>query len=189
MFNDPALELLTGEETTQLTKLIYKMGRHQQKTGLLPRSVFFAITETMPIAGVDLAVIRPGPVPELLLAVRPAEDPFFAGLWHIPGTRVLMGDDALSAIVKRVMQRDFGFVLPREPEFLAARDIMKGPAGPNSSPAGQEIYRSFGYILDSEDQKIPTSKDMDFFPLNRIPVDFIQHQLPTIDHLRVLHGV
>lgn len=141
------------------------------------------------MGGVDLSVIRPGPTPEILLALRPAGDPF-AGLWHIPGTRVLPGDDAFSAMKKRVMQWDLGMVLSRQPEFLLQRDIMKGPQlTRDTSPVGQEFYRAYQYVLDENDPEIQTNETMKFFSLHAIPANFLTYQMPTVELLRAIHGV
>jgi ADP-ribose pyrophosphatase YjhB (NUDIX family) len=176
--------MLTEPEGDQLAKLLNKMGLHMTEAGRLPLNVFRALWENTVMPGVDLAVIDS--MLRILLHLRPEGDPF-AGLWHIPGTRVLKGDDALSSLKKRVMERDFGFVLPREPGFLAVRDIMEGPSGPNTSPVGQEIYRSYVYFLQGDDPEIQTSEDMQFFPLDGIPEEFMQHQLPTIELLRATY--
>ena len=179
---------LSDAESRQLVELLRKMGKHVTEVGRVPLNVFNALWEHTVMVGVDLSVVRMGPTPEILLALRPAGDPF-AGLWHIPGTRVLPGDDALSAIKKRVSKQDFGWPeMPREPVFILQRDIMKGPElTEDTSPVGQESYRAYMIVLRDGDPEIQTNETMRFFPLHSIPKNFLKYQLPTIDLLRAMH--
>ena len=180
--------MLTDVESAQLAGLLERMGEHVTEVGRVPLNVFNALWKNTIMGGADLSVIRLGPVPEILLALRPENDPF-AGLWHIPGTRVLLGDDAFSSMEKRVMKRDFGVVLPRKPEFLLQRDIMKGSQlGRDHSPVGQEFYRAYQYVLGDSDPEILTSETMKFFPLNTTPENFLTYQLPTIELLWAMHS-
>ncbi len=152
-------------------------------------NVFFALAEKTIFPGVDLALITEQK--EILLHRRPANDPYFAGLWHLTGAIVMPGQTALSTFEKRVLKPDLGGIkLKGEPMFITARDILMGPPGPNHSPRGQEIYRLYQYVLWKEEKAlVPVGADMQFFPLDAVPSEFIQHQLPSIEKLRELHGV
>ncbi len=83
------------------------------------------------------------------------------------------------------MKRDFGFVLPREPKFLDARDILKGnELGWYTSTFGQEVYRAYYYTLDEDDPQIRETEALKFFPLDAVPEEFLLYQLPTVELLR-----
>lgn len=175
--------MLTENEAAELAALLKKM------EWPVPPNVFYALAGTTVFAGVDLALITEQK--EVLLNRRPDSDPYFAGQWHLTGAVVMPGQTALSTIQNRVLKPDLGgFKLRRDPEFVMARDIMKGPPGPDSSPRGQEVYRLFQYLLTEEEKaRVPVNADMQFYPLNAVPEKFMHHQRPSITKLRRLYGV
>ena len=176
--------MLTEEESGQLAALLAKM------EWPVPREVFFALVAKTISVGVDLALIRTlGPVPQVLLVRRPLDDPLFSGLWHIPGGTVMPGQTGLDTIRLRALKADAGIHLAIEPECVMVRDILMGPPGPHTSPRGQEVYRLYHYVLQESDPAIVEHEERLFYPLNQVPGEFLQHQLPSIAKLREMHGV
>lgn len=157
----------------------------------VPIDVFYALAEKTIFPSVDLAILnKRGAYPEILLTKRPSSDRFFAGLWHVPGAIVIPGDTALSTLQKRVLKPDVGVSFSGEPEFVLARDILMGPAGYNTSPRGQEAYRLFQYVLQDDDPEVPVDGvERMLCPLGQLPDAFVQHQMPSIERLRAIHGV
>lgn len=177
--------MLNQEENRALVALLDKL------TWPVALEVFFALAKKTILPSVDLAITRKrDSVAEVLLTRRPANDPFFALLWHIPGGIIMPGQTALSTVEKRVLKPDVGIVLSREPELLMERDILMGDAGPHTSPRGQEVYRLYHYILGGYDPEIPVDGiERVFCRLDEIPAEFVQHQLPSIEQLRTVYGV
>lgn len=176
--------MLTQEENQELVFLLGKL------TWPVSLEVFYALAERGILASADLALIRKrDPVPEILLTKRPPSDPFFAELWHIPGGIIIPGETAISTIEKRVLKPDVGISLSGEPKFLMARDILMGPPGPDTSPRGQEAYRLFQYVLQDGDLEVCVDETKRFCRLDQIPEAFVEHQWPSIDRLRAVHGV
>ncbi len=156
----------------------------------VPPDIFYALARKTVLPSVDLAIIQKGGGrAEVLLTKRPRSDPFFAGLWHIPGAIILPGETALSTLEKRVLKPDVGVSLTGEPEFLLARDILMGPAGRDSSPRGQEAYRLFQHVLRLDDPAVLVDGvERMFCPLDQLPDAFVRHQAPSVEHLRTIHG-
>ncbi len=178
--------MLTQSESEQLVGLIDKL------EWPVPPNVFFALASKTILPSVDLALVRRGfwlKRPKILLTRRPASDPYFAGLWHIPGGIIIPGETALSTIEKRVLKPDVGITLSREPEFVMGRDILMGPPGSNTSPRGQEAYRLFQYVLRYRDPAVPVDETKKFYRLDEIPDAFVEHQRPSIEKLCALHGM
>lgn len=176
--------MLTSTEDQQFAKLLEKA------EWPLSRETFFAFCAMNIVASLDLALIRRRNASvEVLLTLRPSDDPFFGDLWHIPGGVIMPGETALSTMEKRVMQSEVGVNLLRAPEFLMARDILMGPPSLNTSPRGQEAFRLFQYVLQECDAEIEVSETKRFFRLDEIPASFVHHQLPNIDWLRTVHDV
>lgn len=156
----------------------------------VPPDVFYALAAKIILPTADLAIIekRKGRA-EVLLTKRPPSDPFFAGLWHLPGAIIMPGETALSTIEKRVLKPDVGISLPREPQFVLSRDILMGPAGEDTSPRGQEAYRLFEYVLRAEDPNMPVDgAESMLCPLDEMPSAFVRHQMPSIRGLRAIHS-
>jgi ADP-ribose pyrophosphatase YjhB (NUDIX family) len=155
-----------------------------------PLQEFYARCEETIMPGVDLAIIdKRGSVPRVLLARRAPGDPYFPGEpWHLTGGMIRPKWTALSTLQTRI-PAETGMSLTREPELLDTRDILMGPPGLNTSPRGQEVYRLFMLVLQDGDPEIVESSGLKFFPLNEIPANFIEHQRPSIDKLRVRCGV
>lgn len=176
--------MLTEEESAQLAALLAKM------TWPVSLEVFYTLCAKTITVGVDLALIRTsGPMPEVLLTQRPPDDPFFPGLWHLPGGLVIPGQTGLSTIAKRALKADADIQLSVEPECVMVRDILMGPPGLHTSPRGQEIYRLYHYAMQEGDPTVAENETRRFYPLNQMPDQFILHQTPSIAKLREMYGV
>lgn len=172
--------MLTEEESLQLAGLLRKL---EWPVSL---EVFYALADRTIFAGVDVALVTGQ---EVFLTRRPANDPYFANLWHLTGGVVMPGQTALSTLQSRALREVGGLKLKRAPEFVMARDILMGPPGPDHSPRGQEVYRLYRYVLSEEERaSLPNSEDARLFPLDAVPDAFMAHQRPSIEALRALHG-
>jgi ADP-ribose pyrophosphatase YjhB (NUDIX family) len=123
------------------------------ETGRYPTPIFFAICETALLPTVELIVTKQG-TDKILLIQRDDDDPYFAGIWHIPGVMVAL-DDAKNGPYKNAINnaamraRDelegtrITSMVPLSPEWLNQP--------PRISNRGGEISTFYGaYLMDDE---------------------------------------
>jgi ADP-ribose pyrophosphatase YjhB (NUDIX family) len=152
---------LSRKETAHLVALLGEIERPY------PQDLFHALcaaTITCPVEIIPLT--RAGKV---LLTRRPPHDPWFANLWHTPGTIQLPGD-TISGAIARVIRDELNNVHCSAPEYLGYGDIMKGD-GPDENPRGQERPLLFVIWVEEDDYL----GDGSFFSLDSLPEEILPH--------------
>lgn len=150
--------MLTETESGELIRLLDKMERPY------PQDLFFAICRNTIACPVDIAALTCDG--KVLLFRRPASDPFFAGLWALPGTVQLPGDSIEDALDRLLHKEELTGVSHTSPAFVFNGSAKYG-VGPNESHRGQEESRVHMVWVNENDY----SGEGRFFPLNKIPED------------------
>lgn len=147
---------MSDSEIGQLVDLLKKL-----PAGYLPTPVFFQISRLTVLTAAEMVTVRTSPAGELevLLTRRPADDPYFANLWHIPGSIYIPGDTMQSrpeAVIETELPRT---VVTSEPILInnsILRDYGRGP------------IMERVYLVHATE-----SADGQFFPVDRLPKDLL----------------
>ncbi len=135
---------------------------------LLPPQVFYAIAETMALPYIELVIFHPtAKQSEVLLTKREEDDPYFPGLWHVPGTLLRATDldkpgDRFDLAINRIVSEELGGMSISRPTHTGMyfHGVTRG--------VGLSI------IHTALAQSTPTVGQ--FFPVSRLPEDIIQEQ-------------
>lgn len=106
----------------------------------------------------------------ILLFTRPADDPFYAGQWHVTGGVKLPGQDS-DFVWERLSTGDkYGLKTMRlgKPYKIGAIDSFKGSQSEGGSPRGSE--RNFIFVVESLDGMPEPRHDGTWFPLDDLPL-------------------
>jgi hypothetical protein len=77
----------------------------------LPLPLFLGWLKTFYANSVEPAVLRKRrTTAEIFLVQRPADDPFYAGKWHLPGA-IVLPNTTFRITLRKLMQRELGIVL------------------------------------------------------------------------------
>ena len=146
--------------------------------GFQPKAVFDELARISVLPTVEFILLRLSPEsgkPQVLLTRRPADDKWWPGQWHNPGT-VLLASDPMenSHDYSEPQKRVFG----DQGELKGAINIVSGPfeleAERRKTNRGHEI----GIILYAQVEGEPAEGK--YFDVDNLPENIIEHQIPSI---------
>ena len=138
------------------------------KGQLLPSPVFYAIAETMALPYIELLIYHPDTKrSEILLTRREEDDPYFPGLWHVPGTLLRAADlgkpgDNFGLAIERILNEELGG-LTIGPTTLAGLYF-------------HGVTRGVGLSIIHTTRAQGTPAVGQFFPVSHLPEDIIPEQ-------------
>lgn len=148
--------------------------------GSLPESIFYQVARLVMLPVVEIIPIL-GWTNQVLLTPRSDSDPFWPGLFHIPGTVLRATDSSVHSGINRILIDELFFnqemVLKSVPIF--AFDLI------NTTKRGSEF--SHVYIVGID--HIP--QDYTAFSIDNLPENMIEHHKSMITSLRyrIVRGV
>ncbi len=152
------------DEIVQAVNVIKKLPR-----GLLPRELFYAISEKIVIPAIEICPVRmnKGKV-EFLLSRRPIDDPYWPNAWHIAGVILLASDKegTYEDAFQRILDNEFRGVLLFEdsPQFVMANFFEDG--------RGRAFDRV--YFLEILNEAVDLG-DAEFFSNDNLPNTLLEH--------------
>lgn len=155
---------LTEDETKQLATLLNKLETGQD----LPEPVFFEFARLQCLPVIELVPLRNGERGvEVLLIERPADDPFFAGQVHNPGTIVRAKDQTIENVIERLVTHEL-------PGTAFAGELTYVATQLHTSKRGNEwatIY--YAELADSAGHG-------NWYPADNLPANLIESQVDFI---------
>jgi hypothetical protein len=139
------------------------------KPGFLPRDIFLEVARLCPTLTIELAPLRKnenGNI-EIFLTQRPADDPYWSGQWHIPGTVIRSTDEkeSFKSGFERILKDEAANLLhPISEPIEVSRhfwDIARGCE-----------YDVIHYVFVEYYDNILPGK---FFSRSALPEDIIEH--------------
>jgi ADP-ribose pyrophosphatase YjhB (NUDIX family) len=127
--------------------------------GFLPEPVFFEMQRLNNSLSVEIALYREtADGIAIYLGKRKDSDPFWPGLYHIPGTMV-RGNESIQDSVVRLINGEFG-TLSEMPQFTRYYEA--------ETPRGRITHLLFEAIVDEGD-------DTHFFYYDQLPENLVEH--------------
>ena len=154
---------MTENEIAEVNRLLNKL-----EPGFLPEQIFYQISRLAVLSAAEIAVLRRNSDKiEALLIKRPDDDPFFAGLWHTPGSMYISGD----SIEKRpheVLKNELpNTKFTSELKYLLDSEIVQ-------YARGNVLERI--YMIEASD-----SSDGVFFPIDDLPSNLVTYHDKIIE--------
>lgn len=121
---------LSDAQIDQLTGLLKQLESGKD----VPLPVFFEFARLQCVPVLELVPLRrqEGRA-EVLLIKRPADDPFFAGLWHTPGTIIRSRDGDLRGALLRLLDHELAGVSFAGPPRLVMEQLHHSKRGMESA--------------------------------------------------------
>ena len=148
---------LTDKEIKDLVRLLKKVRLPA------PYPVFIALGKSVPLIAVDLALMPDKN--HILLTYR--KDEFYDN-WHIPGS-ILRSYEPVENALKRVARTELGITILKK-KFATYFSYLDN--------------REYGIALLFVVKSKSKPKDGKYFPLNKLPKNFLKVQNPEIEYLR-----
>lgn len=145
--------MLTPTEEQQLIKLLDKI-----KPGDLSPDVFHALARVMVVPTVVLIAFDTAKE-QVLLTQRSADDPYYAHLWHPPGTVLRPTDESLEAALQRLVDSEL-------PGTTFAADFSFYDVVFEQIERGTEVAVLFTTTVAQHGEGT-------FFPLDQLPEDIV----------------
>lgn len=155
----------TDQEISDITKLLEKLN-----AGFLPYPIFQEVARLVVMPIIDIVPVRhteSGSV-EVLLTQREADDPFWPGMWHNPGTVVRASDKdpGYADAFRRVFIDELGLDDVQEPHFVTG--FL------HQTRRGSESTRVYWVELHG------TPRVGDYFDITRLPKETIESHIGLI---------
>ena len=131
----------------------------------LSKTVFQAWCGAFTTTAIELVVFTL--TGKVFLLPRPADDPWFAGQVHGPGTIVLPTDQTKEGVLQRLMRKEIGGGDLTQPQLIDWFIFPRG-SGPHENPRGHEVGILFGSIHSGEVPSDVTLGDPEHLPDNII---------------------
>ncbi len=144
----------------------------------LPAQAFFAWIHNFYVNSTELAIVRTvGGRKEIFLNQRPANDPFYANMWHMPGVICLPGKTFREMVAIGLM-REIGEACAKSIDipktFVMHWDNIEGLRGHTNQ---------FLYLIELTEEQGRVAEGGKFFPLDTIPTPLVPEHVKMIDWL------
>ena len=161
---------LNSNEIEQARALLSRL-----EPGYLPFPIFLEMCRLKASAVIELVPFRRTDENkvEILMLQRPQDDPLWPNLWHNPGTVVRAGDTYESCMERLLRDELGGLLLSRGPIFA---DTLI-----SASERGTDAMQVYWAELNS-------SRIGRFWPLEQLPEDMIQAEIPAIHAAAAQYG-
>ena len=151
----------------------------QLEPGLLPEEIFYQIARVFvtPIVEIVPIILEDGKVKVLLLE-RPADDPFWGGMLHTPGTIVLSTDKegSIESAFERILNNELAGETATHPPILVGYENHQGNRG-------RELA-----LIHWIEMKDATSKVGKYYDIDNLPVRIVNTQVKfikkAVDHYK-----
>jgi ADP-ribose pyrophosphatase YjhB (NUDIX family) len=167
---------LTPLEAGELTALMDKTQFHSIP---LPGPVFFAWCRNFYANSTELAIVRTKDGrKEVFLNQRPASDPFYAHMWHMPGAICLPGK-TFSEAALNCLTREVGVAVAETVEmpetFRKHWDNVEGLRGHTNQ---------FLYLIELTGEQASLTEGGKFFPIDAPPLPLVPEHIKMIAWLK-----
>lgn len=157
--------LPTSAEISQAAEIIRRLPK-----GFLPFELFIAVAQKVTVPTMEVAPLRrtPDGRVEILLTQRPADDPYWPGGWHIPGTVIRATDTegGFSTGFERVLKDELHDAIRQVGEIKFAGmkfwDVKRG----------RELDMMHFFETDATDEDVKVGQ---FFDVGQLPDTTLEH--------------
>jgi len=166
------MENLTKEEIEQFRTVSDKMKFP------IPIEAFFAWCRNFYVNSTELAILRKtGSEREIFLNLRPSNDPYYANMWHIPGT-VCLPRKTLAETVRNCITSEIGGGLP---DTLIPETFVKHW---DNTDETRGHTNQFLYVIDLPENETYKLEGGQFFPLDNLPTPMLKSHIRVTDWLK-----
>ncbi len=165
--------MLTKKEMRRFVELADKIRFPAQEP------IFFAWCRNFYANATELAIVRTvNNKSEILLHLRPDNDPYYPGMWHMPGSvclpRKTLSQTAMGCLKKEVSAKLAKTIVIPE-TFLKHWDNTSGARGHTNQ---------FLYLIELSAEESEKTRGGKFFSFDKLPVPIVESHIRMIKWLR-----
>ena len=144
-----------------------------------PLEIFFLLNRLAPAVSVEAIIVNESG--KIFLTLRPADDPFYANMWHFPGT-ILLGKETMEDGIQRIQSKEVRQIL-LEPERTTRMFTHHGEDTEGKSPRGCVEHVLYLFLTNKD-----TVPGGEFFDLGSLPEATVGHHRKILQVLSVEWG-